>query len=359
MKNREVKRRALTQEEIAREARHLVEEGHKRLLLVAGEAYPAEGFDYVLRCTDTIYAPARGHGGSGRVNVTRDDEPRGGLPPRLAGGQAVSASAPRGQRLHIGFFGRRNVGKSSLLNAVTRQEVLIVSAIPGTTTDPVEKPMELAPIGPARGAPTAGGDDEGALGARRIEKTRRALDRADLAVVAPAEREALEARRIVGELASEGDLVVLVVPVDKEAPKGRLILPHVQTIRDLLDAGAYCLVVMERELPLALARLKAPPRLVVTDSQAFLKAAADTPPGTPLTPFSILFARFQGDLSTFVAGAFAVEDLRHGDRVLVAEARAHRPAGEDIGRVKIPRWLKQYTGLPLEVALRARREARA
>ncbi len=331
----------------------------------------------------------------------------------------MSASAPRGLRLHIGFFGRRNVGKSSLLNAVTRQEVSIVSATPGTTTDPVEKPMELAPLGPVVFLDTAGVDDEGALGALRIEKTRRALDRADLAVlvseagawgpfedglleelarrgtpavavfnkadlaaVPHAEREALEARgvpvvetaategrgiaglrraillaapaealearRIVGDLVSEGDLVVLVVPVDKEAPKGRLILPQVQTIRDLLDADAFCVVVKERELPLALARLNGPPRLVVTDSQAFLKAAADTPPGTPLTSFSILFARFQGDLPTLAAGAFGVEGLRSGDRVLVAEGCTHHPAGEDIGRVKIPRWLRQYTGLPLE-----------
>lgn len=331
----------------------------------------------------------------------------------------MSAAAPRGLRLQIGFFGRRNVGKSSLLNAVTRQEVSIVSETPGTTTDPVEKPMELAPLGPVLFVDTAGVDDEGALGALRIEKTRRALDRADLAVlvsesgawgpfeeglleelerrgtpavavfnkadlaaVPPAEREALatrgvpvvetaategrgiaelrraillaapaealEARRIVGDLVSEGDLVVLVVPVDKEAPKGRLILPQVQTIRDLLDADAFCVVVKERELPLALARLNGPPRLVVTDSQAFLKAAADTPPGTPLTSFSILFARFQGDLPTLAAGAFGVERLRSGDRVLVAEGCTHHPAGEDIGRVKIPRWLRQYTGLPLE-----------
>lgn len=331
----------------------------------------------------------------------------------------MSATAPRGLRLHIGFFGRRNVGKSSLLNAVTRQEVSIVSATPGTTTDPVEKPMELAPLGPVLFVDTAGVDDEGALGELRIEKTRRALDRADLAVlvaeagawgpfeeglleelkrrgtpavavfnkadlaaVPPAEREALagrgvpvvetaatvgrgiaelrraillaapaealEARRVVGDLVSEGDLVVLVVPVDKEAPKGRLILPQVQTIRDLLDADAYCLVVKERELPLALARLNGPPRLVVTDSQAFLKAAADTPPGTPLTSFSILFARFQGDLPTLAAGAFGVEGLKGGDRVLVAEGCTHHPAGEDIGRVKIPRWLRQYTGLALE-----------
>jgi len=145
-----------------------------------------------------------------------------------------------------------------------------------------------------------------------------------------------------------GELVVLVVPIDKEAPKGRLILPQVQTIRDLLDNDAYCLVVKERELRDALARLKKPPALVVTDSQAFLKVAADTPPEIPMTSFSILFARFKGDLTELVRGALAIDRLKPGDRVLVAEACAHHPIGEDIGRVKIPRWLTQYVGGQLE-----------
>jgi [FeFe] hydrogenase H-cluster maturation GTPase HydF len=329
------------------------------------------------------------------------------------------SGAPRGLRLHVGLFGRRNVGKSSLLNALTRQEVSIVSPTPGTTTDPVEKPMELLPLGPVLFIDTAGVDDEGALGELRIAKTRKVLERTDLALLvadaggwgpfeeallaeiagrslplvvvlnksdiappppallarlssagipavetaAPSGRgiadlrrsllaavpaEALEARRIVGDLVSEGDLVVLVVPIDKEAPKGRLILPQVQTIRDLLDADAFSLVVKERELRTALARLSSPPRLVVTDSQAFLKVAADTPPGVPLTSFSILFARFQGDLTEMVRGTLGIERLKAGDRVLVAEACTHHPIGEDIGRVKIPRWLRQYTGLPLE-----------
>lgn len=329
-------------------------------------------------------------------------------------------AAPRGLRLHVGLFGRRNVGKSSLLNALTRQDVSIVSPTPGTTTDPVEKPMELLPLGPVLFIDTAGIDDEGALGGLRIERTRQVLERTDLALLvaeagtwgrfeeallaeiaarslplvvvlnkrdvappppsllarlasaclpvvetaAPSGRgiadlrrtllatvpaEALESRRVVGDLVSEGDLVVLVVPVDKEAPKGRLILPQVQAIRDLLDSNALALVVKERELKTALSRLSAPPRLVVTDSQAFLKVAADTPPGVPLTSFSILFARFQGDLAEMVRGTVGIDRLKSGDRILVAESCTHHPVGEDIGRVKIPRWLRQYTGVPLEV----------
>jgi [FeFe] hydrogenase H-cluster maturation GTPase HydF len=330
-------------------------------------------------------------------------------------------TTPRNLRLHIGLFGRRNVGKSSLLNAITRQDVAIVSATPGTTTDPVEKPMELLPLGPVLFIDTAGIDDEGALGEQRIARTRRALERTDIAVLvaeagawgefeegllgelvarrtgvvvvlnkidlaSPAPtllsrlaaagirvvlvaattgaglgelRQALleaapadyfDSRRIVGDLVSGGDLVVMVVPIDKEAPKGRLILPQVQAIRDVLDSDAMTLVVKERELAAALGRLSSPPALVVTDSQAFLKVAADTPPSVPLTSFSILFARFQGDLVEMVRGAFAVEGLGRGDRVLIAESCTHHPIGEDIGRVKIPRWLAEYSGAKLEIA---------
>ena len=328
-------------------------------------------------------------------------------------------SAPKGLRLHIGLFGRRNVGKSSLLNALTRQDVSIVSATAGTTTDPVEKPMELLPIGPVLFIDTAGIDDVGALGEQRVERTRRIFDRADVGLIiaqadewgdfeegllteltrrkvptiavfnktdlAPPDaavisrlaerkvacvqtvasrgdgladlREALirsapedfiNTPSIVGDLVPPGELVVLVVPIDKEAPKGRLILPQVQTIRDLLDSDAYCLVVKERELRDALGRLNRPPALVVTDSQAFLKVAADTPPEVPLTSFSILFARFKGDLTELVRGALAINNLRPGDRVLIAEACSHHPIGEDIGRVKIPRWLTQYVGGKVE-----------
>jgi len=327
--------------------------------------------------------------------------------------------APKGLRLHIGLFGRRNVGKSSLLNAITRQQVSIVSEVAGTTTDPVEKPMELLPLGPVLFIDTAGIDDVGALGALRVQKTLQTLDRTDLGVIVAAAGEwsgfeerileelsargtpvvvvfnkadlkptdpALAARltagavrvvktvasrgegildlrqtlldaapddfvdnpTILGDLVDPGELAVLVVPIDKEAPRGRLILPQVQAIRDLLDSDAFCMVVKERELRHALARLKAPPRLVVTDSQAFLKVAADTPPEVPLTSFSILFARFKGDLTTQVLGTLAIDRLRAGDRILVAEACSHHPIAEDIGRVKIPRWLTQYVGGKLE-----------
>jgi [FeFe] hydrogenase H-cluster maturation GTPase HydF len=341
------------------------------------------------------------------------------------------STTPKGLRLHIGFFGRRNVGKSSLLNAITRQHVSIVSDVAGTTTDPVEKPMELLPLGPVLFIDTAGIDEAGGrgatgelgasskLGALRVEKTRQALERTEIAVLvaeagvwgefeeglladfaerktpavvvfnktdvaAPdaalverlrgekmrvvlasaitgvglAElREALlelapadfiDSPAIAGDLVGPGEMAVLVVPIDKEAPKGRLILPQVQTIRDLLDSDALCMVVKERELRSALDRLKTPPKLVVTDSQAFLKVAADTPPDVPLTSFSILMARFKGDLTAQVEGTLAIERLRSGDRVLIAEACTHHPIGEDIGRVKIPRWLTQYTGVKLE-----------
>jgi len=328
-------------------------------------------------------------------------------------------TTPKGLRLHIGFFGRRNVGKSSLLNAITRQQVSIVSEVAGTTTDPVEKPMELLPLGPVLFIDTAGIDEEGSLGALRVQKTRQALERTEIAVLvaeagvwgefeegllsdfaeqktpnlvvfnkcdAAAPNEALIERlqaaklrvvqasavtgagltelraalldlappdfidspAIVGDLVGAGELAILVVPIDKEAPKGRLILPQVQTIRDLLDSDALCMVVKERELRTALDRLKTPPKLVITDSQAFLKVAADTPPEVPLTSFSILMARFKGDLAAQVEGTLAVEKLRSGDRVLIAEACTHHPIGEDIGRVKIPRWLTQYTGVKLD-----------
>ncbi|MBN2081053.1 [FeFe] hydrogenase H-cluster maturation GTPase HydF [bacterium] len=326
--------------------------------------------------------------------------------------------APRGLRIHIGIFGRRNAGKSSLLNAITRQRVSIVSDTAGTTTDPVEKPMELLPLGPVLFIDTAGIDDVGALGSERVKRTEQVFDRTDLGVivaagewgefeeqlraelarreipviavfnkcdlaepdaavlarladagipvvktVAPEGRGILDFRQallatapdelinnptILGDLVGPGELAVLVVPIDKEAPKGRLIMPQVQSIRDLLDTDALALVVKERELRAALDRLKEPPKLVVTDSQAFLKVDADVPRGIMLTSFSILFARFKGDLTTQVAGTLAIEDLKGGDRILVAESCSHHPIGDDIGRVKIPRWLTQYVGAKLD-----------
>lgn len=331
----------------------------------------------------------------------------------------MTNGAPKSFRLHIGLFGRRNVGKSSLLNAITRQQTSIVSDIAGTTTDPVEKPMELLPLGPVLFIDTAGIDDVGALGELRIQKTRQVFDRTDLGVlvaeagvwtdfeeqvlnelmqrhvpivvvfnksdmgrpdaalidrlqdqeiptvftVASSGKGILDFRQalldtapedfinnpaILSDLVGPGEMAVLVIPIDKEAPKGRLIMPQVQSIRDLLDGDAYCLVVKERELRSALERLKTPPKLVVTDSQAFLKVAADTPRNVMLTSFSILFSRFRGNLVEQVKGTLAIEDLKAGDRILVAESCSHHPIGEDIGRVKIPRWLMQYVGGKLQ-----------
>ncbi|MFP4106940.1 MAG: [FeFe] hydrogenase H-cluster maturation GTPase HydF [Phycisphaerae bacterium] len=326
---------------------------------------------------------------------------------------------PKGFRLHIGLFGRRNVGKSSLLNAMTRQNVSIVSDIAGTTTDPVEKPMELLPVGPVLFIDTAGIDDVGSLGEMRVQRTKQVFDRTDVGIiVVPAGefgefeqrildelqhreipaivvfnkcdiaqpkpqrlrtlidqkvrvvqavategkgildlREALirvapddfvNASSILGDLMPAGEMAVFVVPIDLEAPKGRLILPQVQSIRDVLDHDQYCMVVKERELRDALERLNRPPALVVTDSQAFLRVAGDVPKSIPLTGFSILFARKQGDLAEFVRGAMAIEDLQPGAKILVAEACSHHPMADDIGRVKIPRWLRQYVGGELE-----------
>jgi [FeFe] hydrogenase H-cluster maturation GTPase HydF len=331
----------------------------------------------------------------------------------------MTETAPKGFRLHIGIFGRRNVGKSSLLNAVTRQQVSIVSESAGTTTDPVEKPMELLPLGPVLFIDTAGIDDTGALGELRVRKTRQVLDRTELGVIVTEAAEwgdfedrllaelksrnapiivvlnkidlgapkleilnRLAAERIpavktsavsgagildfrqalldsapddfvnnpsiLADLVEPGEMAVLVVPIDKEAPKGRLILPQVQSIRDLLDNDSLCMVVKERELRTALERLNRPPKLVVTDSQVFLKVVADTPRDIRLTSFSILFARFKGDLCEMVRGTLAIERLKPGDRILVAEACSHHPIAEDIGSVKIPRWLTQYAGGKLE-----------
>ena len=326
---------------------------------------------------------------------------------------------PKGFRLHIGLFGRRNVGKSSLLNAITRQQVSIVSEHAGTTTDPVEKPMELLPLGPVLFIDTAGLDDMGALGELRVNRSRQVLDRTELGVIVSeagdwgvfedkilaelkareipvvvvfnkmdvaqprkevvdrlaAERistvrttatsgsgildfrqalldaapaEFINSQAILSDLVGAGEMAVLVVPIDKEAPKGRLILPQVQSIRDLLDGDAYCMVVKDGELRAALSSLKRPPKIVVTDSQAFSKVAADTPREIKLTSFSILFARFKGDLSEQVQGTLAIDHLNPGDHILICEACSHHPIAEDIGRVKIPRWLTQYVGGKLE-----------
>jgi len=326
--------------------------------------------------------------------------------------------------MHIGIFGRRNVGKSSVLNALVNQTVSIVSDVAGTTTDPVEKVMEFKPIGPVVFIDTAGVDDVGALGRARLQQTMKVVDRTELAVlvtdawldyekqllsllrsknipvvvaanksdlrpqgelentiardcpnivathalgrlgiaelrqaiIKTAPPEFLAQNAIVGGLIDPGDLVVLVTPIDLEAPKGRLIVPQVQALRDILDHNGYAIVVKESELAAALARLKEPPALVVTDSQAFETVARIVPLDVPLTSFSILFARFKGDLAALAEGASAIEFLRPGDRVLIAEACTHHPVKDDIGREKIPHWLKQRVGGELKIDVVAGRD---
>ena len=331
---------------------------------------------------------------------------------------------PAADRVHIGFFGCRNVGKSSVVNAVTGQELAVVSDVKGTTTDPVMKAMELLPMGPVVIIDTPGIDDEGELGAMRVRRTRQVLNRADAAVLVtdatrplnPVEHELIglfrkkdipfvvvrnkadlvadgaaaaadpalatasgsapvctvsalrrtgieqlketiarlvktdeEKLRIVGDLLHPEDLVVLVVPIDKAAPKGRLILPQQQTIRDVLEADATCVVTKEYELRATLEQLRKKPAMVITDSQVFSKAAADTPPDVPLTSFSILMARHKGFLETAVRGAAAIDRLQPGDRVLIAEGCTHHRQCDDIGTVKIPRWLRNYLGFPIQI----------
>ncbi len=312
-------------------------------------------------------------------------------------------ATPSGERIHIGFFGRRNAGKSSLVNAFTGQPLAVVSDVKGTTTDPVSKAMELLPLGPVLIIDTPGFDDEGALGQERVRRTRQVLNRVDIAVLVvdgtvgktPADEELLaifrqknipfviaynksdlageqpsdgiavsalqkqhidllketvarlvksdSGRRVCGDLVSAGDFAVLVVPIDKAAPKGRLILPQQQTIRDLLDAGAVPLVCRDTELALTLQKLSAPPKLVITDSQAFGTVKDIVPASVPLTSFSILMARYKGFLRSAVTGAAAIETLENGSRVLIAEGCTHHRQCDDIGTVKLPRMLRRYT----------------
>ena len=329
--------------------------------------------------------------------------------------------ALKSMRLHIGVFGKTNVGKSSLLNKITNQEISIVSDIAGTTTDVVEKSMELLPVGPVTFLDTAGIDDSTELGEKRLEKTMKVLNRIDVALVVVdfngfdeyeinlirqfeelkipymvivnkadvknISEEALtkiksftsriiltsvvnddnfiyhfkgelvkmlpddfvNSPKIVGDLVEKGSTVILVIPIDKEAPKGRIILPQVQTIRDLLDSDCLCYVVKETELKAAIDNLKVPPALVVTDSQAFKQVDEIVPEDIPLTSFSILFARLKGDLDEFVKGAKAIESLKDGDKVLILESCTHHAIEDDIGRVKIPNWLKKKTGKDLVI----------
>lgn len=314
-------------------------------------------------------------------------------------------------RLHVGIFGKRNAGKSSILNALTEQNTAIVSDVPGTTTDPVEKVMELRPLGPVTFIDTAGIDDDGELGKQRVDRTKKALELVDVAVIAgcggwseyeaaiadecrlrgvpvilvrnkcelgadlksekwpvdpaplciscktgagiddlrlavinSAPEDFVNRQAIMADLVPEGGFAVLVTPIDKEAPKGRLILPQVQSIRDLLDNNRGSIVVTAEMLPAALECMKRPPAIVVTDSQAFARVSAMTPESIPMTSFSILFARFQGDLATMVKGAETITALKPGDKVLIAEACTHHPVEDDIGTSKIPKLLNKKAG---------------
>lgn len=323
-------------------------------------------------------------------------------------------ATPSGERVHIGFFGRRNAGKSSVVNAVTGQDLAVVSDTRGTTTDPVSKAMELLPIGPVVIVDTPGIDDEGALGELRVRKTRQVLNKTDVAILvvdstlgcSEAENELIqifeekkikylivynkcdllsdekrlelekeaclvsatekigiyELKEAIGKLAaSEGpkqplvadlvqpnEFVVLVVPIDSAAPKGRLILPQQQTIRGLLEAGAVPIVTRETELKATLEQLGKKPAIVITDSQAFAKVSAETPREIPLTSFSILMARYKGQLRGAVLGAAAIEKLQDGDTVLISEGCTHHRQCDDIGTVKLPRWLREHTGKDLQ-----------
>ena len=313
-----------------------------------------------------------------------------------------------GERVHIGFFGMRNAGKSSLVNAFTGQKLSVVSDVKGTTTDPVKKAMELLPLGPVLIIDTPGIDDEGALGEMRVQKAKEILSKTDVAIlvcdaekgitesdeslieifkekklpfviafnksdlltsgkesegnrvyvsaltgeniellkntVASLCKESTEKRYIVSDLISEGDVVVLVTPIDEAAPKGRLILPQQQTIRDILDKGAIAVTTQVFTLSKTLSSLKEKPRMVITDSQAFGKVSALVPLDIPLTSFSILFARYKGELQSLIEGAAALDKLSDGDRVLISEGCTHHRQCGDIGTVKMPAWIKKHTG---------------
>lgn len=316
-------------------------------------------------------------------------------------------NTPRANRVHIGFFGRRNAGKSSVVNAVTGQDLAVVSDTKGTTTDPVYKSMELLPLGPVTIIDTPGFDDEGALGELRVKKTRQILNKTDLAILVVDSTEGTDewdselihlfverklpyvvaynkcdlltdrpaigdnamyisaksgenifelkerlgtmvktddmAPKLVSDLINPGDLAVLVTPIDSAAPKGRMILPQQQMIRDVLDSDAIAVVIKETELRQTLAKLAEKPAIVITDSQAFEQVNRDTPEDIPLTSFSILMARYKGFLDTAVKGVAKIKSLKDGDKVLIAEGCTHHRQCDDIGTVKIPRWLNKFT----------------
>ena len=322
-------------------------------------------------------------------------------------------NTPSSERIHIGIFGKRNAGKSSIINAITGQNLAIVSDVKGTTTDPVLKTMELLPLGPVVVIDTPGLDDEGELGELRTQKAYQMLNKTDIAlviidgqigvdmedikIIEAIEKKKipyimvynkadLEGRNIVGngtdciwvsattgrnieelkrmivnavpkedvgkrlvsDLIEPLDFVVLVVPIDSSAPKGRLILPQQQTIRDILQAGAVSIVVKDTELSETFVKLQVKPSLVITDSQVFEKVAGVVPEDVPLTSFSILMARHKGDLNTVVRGAYALKDLQDGDTILISEGCTHHRQCEDIGTIKLPKWLREYTGKELQ-----------
>lgn len=328
-------------------------------------------------------------------------------------------STPSSERVHIGFFGRRNAGKSSIVNAVTNQDMSVVSDVKGTTTDPVYKAMELLPLGPVEIIDTPGIDDEGALGELRVKKTRRILSKTDIAVlvtdasagITSAESELIgifkdkaipyviaynksdiklvtdlekneiavsaltgsginelkeliaslvssdgEKRRIIGDLLAPDDTVVLVTPIDEAAPKGRMILPQMQTLRDVLDADSIAVVTKETQLAKTLSVLSEKPKMVVTDSQAFAYVSRIVPEDIPLTSFSILMARYKGFLEEAVKGAAAIDKLKDGDRVLISEGCTHHRQCGDIGSVKLPNLLRKHTGADIEIVLSSGRD---
>ena len=277
---------------------------------------------------------------------------------------------PKGLRLHFGLFGKRNAGKSSLINAIANQNISIVSNVAGTTTDPVEKAFELSPIGPVVFMDTAGIDDVGELGLARVQKSLAVLDWMDVAIIVcetgtwSEHEEAILKRTkangtptvvdrpLMGNLVKPGDTVLLITPIDTGAPKGRLILPQVQAIRELLDGGAKCIVIKEDRIAETLAELKTPPRLVVTDSQVVQRVVKEVPEPIPVTTFSIQMAYSKSDLVAMARGAGALTKLKPGDKVLMAETCSHHPLQDDIGRVKIPNWLKKKFGeLEIDMAV--------
>lgn len=338
-------------------------------------------------------------------------------------------NTPKSMRLQIGIFGRTNVGKSSILNMIANQDVALTSPIPGTTTDVVEKSMELLPIGPVTILDTAGIDDTSLLSEARIERTNKILDRADVAmlvaecdswtdfedsmiakfveknipyfivfnkidindnsnkiehldkkieivkcsaldlkyrekyisdiknaILSILPSDYIQPPPLVGDLMPPGGLCVMIVPIDLQAPKGRLILPQVQAIRDVLDNDAAVMVVKEREYAHLLTKLNGKPDLVICDSQVVMKMVADTPDDVKCSTFSILFSRFKGDIVEEARGAAAIDNLEPGDKILIAESCSHHPAEDDIGRVKIPRWLRQYIGIDVQIDVAAGRD---